>query len=203
MNDRLTAFVTRRLFAVLALVGTVLTGVLGVTGQIDHNSHLNHITLTVSDFAVADRGGPTDWAMVLFGASGLALNFALRPCRLAAFSLLVFGASMVVTAVFPTDVGTDLSTTGYVHRYASVSAFVALPVAALLIARRFPGTVAVRWAHGLVLASGVFMVLMLGSAWAADRALLGLIERLLIGSELVLLGLLAWLAGPGRLGSPR
>ena len=123
----------------------------------------------------------------------LALNVALRPRRLVAFSLLIFGVSMVATAVFPTDVGTDLSTTGYVHRYASTCAFIALPVAARLIARH-GSSAAVRWTTGLVLASAVFMVLMLGSAWVADRALIGLIERLLIGCELVLLGLLAWLA---------
>lgn len=173
---------TRRL-ALAGVAGCVLTALLAAIGQVDPDPQLSHTSLTVSDFAAHDRGGATDTAMVVFGVSAFALLAALRPNRLPTALLALFGTAMTVAALFPTDLG-PLSATGYVHRHASMLAFVALPLAALALRT---GSRAVRWT---VAASGLAAAAMLASATLADRQLIGAIERYLLLAEVLLLGLL-------------
>jgi uncharacterized protein DUF998 len=201
MIELLRGAPARRLFAALAWLGLALTVLLAVVGQIDPDPHLDPLALTVSDYAVADRGGVTDAAMVMFGVSALALLMALRDVpRGAAVLMAVFATGMFVAAVAPTDPGTDLSVTGQIHRYASVVAFVALPLAALLLTRRAPALFgrAVGWVRGLVLATGLFMVAMLVSSTVGDRLLVGLAERLLLVTSVALLAALVTRAGSSR-----
>ena len=181
----------RAAFAGIALFGAALTALLAVIGQFGPDPDLSQISLTVSDYAVADRGGVTDWAMLTFGGSALALLLALdRPRRLISAILACFAVAMVVAALAPTDPGPQLTLTGLVHRYASVAAFAALPTAALLLADRFGRLAGL--IRGLVAASSVFMLAMLGSTTFAERAWIGLAERLLLGTGVVLQGILAF-----------
>jgi hypothetical protein len=181
----------RAAFAGMALLGAALTALLALIGQYGPDPSFSQISLTVSDYAVADRGGVTDSAMVAFGCSALALMLALqRPRRLISALLGLFAAAMIVAALAPTDPGSHLTLTGLIHRYASVTAFAALPTAGLLLAGRFGQLAgAIR---GLVAASSVFMLAMLGSATLADRAWIGVAERLLLGTGVILLGVLAF-----------
>ncbi|GAA1405179.1 DUF998 domain-containing protein [Catellatospora coxensis] len=175
--------IDRRLLAGTGLAGTALTALLAAVGQVDPDPQLSHVSLTVSDFAVHDRGGATDAAMVVFGLSAWCLLPALRQTAPRVL-LALFGAAMTVAALAPTDLG-PLSTTGYVHRYASMLAFVALPLAAVTLR---PVSRAVRWTAAT--AAG-FAALMLASATLADRFLIGAAERYLLLAEVVLLALLA------------
>ncbi|MEV0456297.1 DUF998 domain-containing protein [Catellatospora methionotrophica] len=176
--------IDKRLLAGAGLVGSALTALLAAVGQVDPDPQLSHVSLTVSDFAVHDRGGATDMAMVVFGLSAWCLLPVLRQAA-PRILLAVFGAAMVVAALAPTDLG-PLTATGYLHRYASMLAFVMLPLAAVTlrpVGRALRATAAV---------AGGFAVLMLASATLADRYLIGAAERYLLLSEVVLLGLLAW-----------
>jgi hypothetical protein len=157
----------------LAIAGVALTFYLAVIGQFGPDPELSKISLTVSDFAVSDRGGATDTAMVTFGASAIVLLFALRPKRVPSLLLGLFGVAMLVAAIAPTDEGTHLSTAGYVHRYASMAAFIALPVAALLITTR-------RAVKAMCYGSFAIMMAMAASSMFAGRAYIGLIERVLL-----------------------
>lgn len=178
--------ISRRTLALAGFGGTVVTALLALVGQVDPDPQLDHLALTVSDFAVQDRGGATDIAMVVFGASAVAVAGAVRE-RLAQVLLALFAVAMVVAAVAPTDFEGPLSTVGYIHRYASMVAFVVLPVVALVLNRT-------RWMVGV---SVGFMLLMLASATIGDRVLIGLAERFLLLAEVVLLAMMAWDARGG------
>lgn len=180
----------RAAFAFTALIGAGLTALLAVIGQFGPDPDFSQVSLTVSDYAVADRGGVTDWAMVVFGGSALALLLALdRPRRMLTGILGLFATAMIVAAVAPTDAGTHLTLTGNIHRYASIAAFAALPTAGLLLADRYGRLAGL--IRGLVAASSVFMLAMLGSAVLAHRVWIGVAERLLLGTAVILLGVLA------------
>jgi hypothetical protein len=86
-----------------------------------------------------------------------------------------------------------------VHRWASIAAFVALPIAALGLIRVLPPAVhrVIRW---LVLIAVVFMIAMAVSSSFVGRDDIGVIERVLLGDEAVLLAGVAfgsWRAGGG------
>ena len=181
-----------------------MTLVLAIVGQVDPDPGMSHVNLTVSDFAVADRGGATDWSMLTFALAGLLFLGSLRPVGsvrtfVARAALVLFSGGMVTAAIAPTDPGLTLTATGYVHRWASIAAFVALPAAALGLIRVLPPAVhrMIRW---LVLIAVVFMIAMAVSSSFAGRADIGVIERVLLGDETVLLAALAfgsWRAGGG------
>ncbi|WP_144126744.1 DUF998 domain-containing protein [Catellatospora sichuanensis] len=175
--------IDRRMLAGTGLAGSVLTALLAAIGQVDPDPQLSHVSLTVSDFAVHDRGGATDAAMVVFGLSAWCLLPAVRATA-PRILLALFGAAMTVAALAPTDLG-PLTTTGYLHRYASMLAFAALPLAAVTLR---PVSRAVRWTAAAAAGSAV---LMLASATLADRFLIGAAERYLLLAEVLLLGLLA------------
>jgi hypothetical protein len=178
----------------VALAGFALAAVLVLDSHLDPNSGLDPWQLTVSDFAVSDRGGSADTAMLVMAGASLVLLAALRRAgvRLGGWVTALFAvwsAGLAAAALVPTDEpGLPLTVAGYVHRYASIAAFVALPVAGWLLAGRLPGTTRLR---GTVLAGAGFAVAMLGSAALGDRQLIGLAERLLLAAEALLLVLLA------------
>jgi hypothetical protein len=88
-----------------------------------------------------------------------------------------------------------MSTAAQVHRYASVAGFVCLPGAALVLASRFAAEAAWSTLSGplrrLATASGVGLLLLLYVAFPGGRVLMGLVERALIGVEIVVLLVLA------------
>ncbi|MFG2299014.1 DUF998 domain-containing protein [Streptomyces sp. NPDC048603] len=166
----------------------------------DTDQELSPLSLTVSDFAALDRGGPIETGMALLGGVSLALLVAAR-ARTAAVRgvpsvlLAVWGLGLVIAAVVPTDPLTDrLSGPALVHRYASIAAFTALPAAGLLLARRLGadpragGTV--RCLRLLSWAALGGAAVMAYSAGPGGRELIGLVERVLLGCEVALLGVL-------------
>ncbi|KAB1913235.1 DUF998 domain-containing protein [Micromonospora sp. AMSO31t] len=178
----------------LALGGIALAAVLAVVGHLEVNDNLNPWSLTVSDFAVSDRGGVIDAAMAVLAAATIVLLPALRRAgagRLAGALLVAWSAGLMAAAVVPTnEPGLPMDAAAYVHRYASVVAFLALPVAGWLVARRLGGRAA-GWVRGLVLTSLVLAAAMVWSAYPGDRVLIGLAERLLILAEVALLAVVA------------
>ncbi|RQX54739.1 DUF998 domain-containing protein, partial [Micromonospora chalcea] len=62
----------------LALGGIVLAAVLAVMGHVGVSDDLDPWSLTVSDFAVSDRGGVIDTAMAVLAAASVVLLPALR-----------------------------------------------------------------------------------------------------------------------------
>ncbi|RAO47154.1 DUF998 domain-containing protein [Micromonospora saelicesensis] len=184
----------------LALGGIALAALLTVIGHLEVNDDLNPWALTISDFAVSDRGGVIDIAMVVLALATVALLYGLRRAspprsrsgRTAELLLGAWVAGLLLAAVVPTnEPGTAMTTAAYLHRYASVIAFLALPVGGWLLARRDQLTPAARWLRGLAVASLVLAAAMVWSAYPGDRVLLGLAERLLILTEVGVLTVVA------------
>ncbi|MGN9764636.1 DUF998 domain-containing protein [Micromonospora sp. SD12] len=184
----------------LALGGIALAALLAVIGHVEVNEDLDPWALTVSDFAVSDRGGVIDAAMVVLAAATAVLLPALwrahrpsdaGPKRAAEALLAAWVGGLLLAAVVPTNQpGLPMDAAAYVHRYASVVAFLALPVAGWLLARRLPGA-AGRRVRGLATASVALAAAMVWSAYPGDRLLLGLVERLLILTEVAMLVVVA------------
>ncbi|WP_327030466.1 DUF998 domain-containing protein [Micromonospora sp. NBC_01740] len=184
----------------LALGGIALATLLAVIGHVEVSENLDPWTLTVSDYAVSDRGGVIDVAMLVLAAATAVLLPALwrghRPAaagagRAAEAFLAAWVGGLLLAAVVPTnEPGLPMDTAAYVHRYASVVAFLALPAAGWLLARRLPAA-AGRRVRGLATASVVLAAAMVWSAYPGDRLLLGLVERLLILTEVAVLVVVA------------
>jgi hypothetical protein len=197
----------------LALGGIALAAVLAVVGHVEVNDDLNPWSLTVSDFAVSDRGGVIDAAMAVLAAATAVLVPALWRTgaaaasrgahrsrdartaggrqRIAAVLLVAWTAGLLAAAVIPTnEPGLPMDTAAYLHRYASVVAFVAVPIAGWLLAGQLGGRVG-GWLRALTLTSLLLAGAMIWSAYPGDRVLIGLAERLLILTEVALLALVA------------
>lgn len=183
----------------LALGGIVVAALLTVIGHLEVNDDLSPWALTISDFAVSDRGGVIDVAMVVLALATVALLLGLRrtgpPRPRAGTAELLLGAwvaGLLLAAVVPTnEPGTAMTTEAYLHRYASVVAFLALPVSGWLLARRPALAPAARTLRTLVLLSLALAAAMVWSAYPGDRVLLGLAERLLILTEVAVLATVA------------
>jgi nitrate reductase NapE component len=93
----------------------------------------------VSDYAVGDYGTLEVLAMLAVGLGALALTAALhqtpRRSTVGLVLLAVFGLAKVAQAFFPIDVGGETTTSGGLHSVLGTVAFVALPVAAVLLSR--------------------------------------------------------------------
>ncbi|MEU8115960.1 DUF998 domain-containing protein [Micromonospora sp. NPDC053740] len=184
----------------LALGGIALAALLTVIGHLEVNDDLNPWALTISDFAVSDRGGVIDIAMVVLALATVALLYGLRRAspprprsgRTAELLLGAWVGGLLLAAVVPTnEPGTAMTTAAYLHRYASVIAFLALPAAGWLLARRPDLTPAARTLRALVLLSLALAAAMIWSAYPGDRMLIGLAERLLILTEVAVLATVA------------
>lgn len=201
-RPRLLTPARARLLALVTAGGAVLATVLTVLAHVASAPGMDAVSLTISDYAVSDRGTPMVAAMFVLGAASLALPLGLRAAgsgvgRLPATLLLGWSGGLIAAAAIPTDpLGTaPLSTQGYVHRYVSVTAFVCLPVAVLLAVRRLGADP--RWQGGLrpVRALAVTSVVGLAGlylvAYPGDRVMMGLVQRILVATEVLLLALLA------------
>ena len=183
-----------RNLGLVALGAIALAALLTVIGHLEVNDDLNPWSLTVSDFAVSDRGGVIDVAMVALAVAAAVLVPALRRVRrsMGELPLAAAAGGLLLAAVVPTnEPGLPMDAAAYLHRYASVVTFVALPVGGWLLARRdaLPGTAP--WLRALVLVSLALAGAMIWSAYPGDRLLIGLAERLLILVEVGLLAVVA------------
>ncbi|MGC4773266.1 DUF998 domain-containing protein [Micromonospora sp. DT44] len=182
----------------LALGGIAVAALLTVIGHLEVNDDLNPWALTISDFAVSDRGGVIDVAMVVLALATAALMYGLRragPPRSGRVVELLLGAwvaGLLLAAVVPTnEPGAAMTASAYVHRYASVVAFLALPIGGWLLARRPDLTPTARTLRALVVLSLALSAAMVWSAYPGDRLLIGLAERLLILTEVAVLATVA------------
>ncbi|GAA3443407.1 hypothetical protein GCM10018955_28450 [Planomonospora venezuelensis] len=185
----------------IACAGILLAAVAAVVGQIDPDPYLDPLDLTVSEYAVLDRGGATGLAMMALGVGSLALVAGLRAAQapvgaLAERLMLVWGGALLLIAIVPAAApGLALGAGAQVHRYVSVAAFAVMPVAGALMAARFgrderwrPVARPLEW---LALAGGFGLLAITYVALPGDRVLIGLVERALLGTEVALVGVLA------------
>lgn len=197
-----------------AAVSTVLVGLLHV---IVDPSEVDPVRRTISEYALGDHRPLFNAAVLVLAAGSVGVLAALVGARLtravSAPSMLIgtWSVAMVAVVAFQKidwSVGPTLG--GYVHRYASLVAFLSLPLAGL--------TLAVRWGRDRswrppALCTGALSVLSL--AWLAPILLgfvlrpltgipwwrfvpLGLVERGLAVTEVAVvfaLGWWAWRAG--------
>ncbi|MFZ3592775.1 DUF998 domain-containing protein [Streptomyces sp. BH104] len=187
-----------RLLAPAVWTAVVVAMMAALLAPRDTDPGLSQLSLTVSDFAALDRGGPIETAMAALGLVSLLLLAVARK-RLPAMRglpsvlLAIWGAGLVLAAVVPTDPLTaHLTGSAYVHRYASVAAFAALPAACLVLAGRL-GSAAGRtvgWLRVLSLLAVAGAGAMAYSAGPGGRELIGLVERVMLGCEVIMLGVL-------------
>ncbi|SDD07986.1 DUF998 domain-containing protein [Actinokineospora iranica] len=191
------------LVPVLGLVG-LLAGVALMLALhvLPPTSAINPVRRTISEYALGSSKWLFDLSVVLV-AAGSALGFAelarRRAARPAALALgVVWTVSLLVVVVFTkTDWSVGPSLGGTIHRYASVAAFLSLPLAVLLLAGAvFPLSAGWRWtARGLGIASlvwfgtiliGVLNMVAGGPPWWYFVPL-GLVERMVAGSAVAAL----------------
>lgn len=201
-SEAMTA--VKRLYPWIACASILFSVVAVVAGQFGLDPYLDPLNVTVSEYAVSDRGGMTEVAMAVLGIGSLALLAGLRsagaPVRGAPQWLLaVWSVALVVAALVPTTpIGHDLDTAALVHRYVSVAAFVSLPAAGALLVPRLssdaswkPVARVVEW---VALAGGFGLLAITYVAMPGERVMIGLVERVLLGAEVALLAVLAaWL----------
>jgi hypothetical protein len=131
--------------AIVVALGMI--GSLHVTGP---SAELDPMRRTISQYALLETGDVFNAAVVVLAAGSAATLLALIRTGLvpvrsgAASALLLWCGGLAAVVYFPKHnwaVGPSIE--GTLHRYASVVAFLALPVAALLIGRRWRGDA--RW----------------------------------------------------------
>lgn len=200
---------TRRpLLPALGLVALIAgVGLLLALHVLPPTSQISPVRRTISEYAL----GPSKWAFdlaVLLVAAGSAMAFAelVRRglVRLASAALLlgaVWTASLLLVVAFTkTNWSVGPSVGGAIHRYASVAAFLSLPLAVLVAAGVvFPAARAWRWlARGLGAASllwfgsilvGVVNMAAGGPPWWRFVPL-GFVERMVAGFAVAALAVL-------------
>jgi uncharacterized membrane protein YhaH (DUF805 family) len=193
----------------LAGVGTAVV-FLGLTFLVDE---VDPVRRTLSEYALLDGVKPLfDLGVLAFAAAAAATAFALvragavRPWSVPTVGLALGALGLVTVVVFEkTNWAVGPSLGGTIHRYASLLAFVALPVAAIAVrqarAARWAGIVSLLWFAPIVV--GFAQRPFTGVSWW--RAIpLGLVERGLALSEVVAVGLLAlWVHSRARREDPR
>ncbi|MBG0820163.1 DUF998 domain-containing protein [Planomonospora sp. ID91781] len=191
----------KMLYPLIACAGILIAAVAAVVGQIDPDPYLDPLNLTISEYAVLDRGGATEFAMMSLGVASFALVAGLRAVRApvgtaAERLMLVWSAALVLIAVVPTVApGAVLDLGAQVHRYVSVGAFAAMPVAGMLMVTSLSEDerwrAAARPVEWLSLAGGFGLLAITYVALPGDRVLIGLVERVLLGAEVALVAVLA------------
>lgn len=198
-------------FGLLAIAGClVLVGVLhGQAGD-----RVDPIRLTISEYALGDHGWMFDVGLSALAAGSALVLLALLLAGLlrwpsgGAIALAVWAVALPVLVAFQkADWSVGPSVGGYVHRYACLTAFVALPVAALAAGRRWRadpligrlatglrilGLLSFGWLSSIVF--GMLLYPLTGVSWW-QIVPLGLVERGLVLTEiaaLVLLGCAPW-----------
>ncbi|MFC5063528.1 DUF998 domain-containing protein [Actinomycetospora atypica] len=199
--------------AALATAGSVVAlGVVAVVGAmhlVAPWSRHDPVRRTISEYAVGPGGWLFDVAVLGLVAATVAVTAALvlrgvLPLRSAAVVLLgVWCVGLVLVVVFEKtnwSVGPSLS--GSIHRYASLAAFLALPTAGLLVARRHRGERWARWVTACAVVALASFVPIIGAillnpvlATPWYRAVpLGLIERVLSLAEVAMVVVLGFRA---------
>jgi hypothetical protein len=195
----MTRHVLARALAGASILGLLVAVVSTVVGHLGLGPGYSPLKLTVSDYALSSRGTAIEVAMMALALGALALLAGFRAAGarvggLPAALVSVWSAGLLVAAAVPTDpvTATSMSTAAYVHRYASVTAFAVLPVAAVALASRLPGGASLRVpVRRLAIGCAVGLAVLWYDAFPGDRFLMGLVERGLIGLEIAVLAVLS------------
>lgn len=200
--------------ATAGLVGAGLSAVLvGLLHVLVDPAEVNPVRRTISEYALGEHRALFDAGVLLLAAGSAAVLVALVVARLlpavstASVLLAVWSVALAVVVAFPKiDWSVGPTAGGYLHRYASLLAFLSLPVAGLLLARRWRHDP--RWRRH---ATGTALLSLASLAWLAPilagfalRPLtgmpwwrfvpLGLVERGLAVTEVAVVVALAWWA---------
>jgi hypothetical protein len=190
-----------RVFASVSILGLLTAVVATVIGHIGLGPGYDPLKLTISDYALSNRGVTIEIAMVALALGAPALLAGLRAVGVAirglpAVLLSIWSVGLLLAAIIPTDPPevTTLSTAALIHRYTSVAAFVALPIAAAVIASRFPGMGRrmVSAVRRLCVACALGVALLWYVAFPGGRVMMGLVERSLVGVEIAILMVLSF-----------
>lgn len=194
-----------------AVVGTVL--VMGVLHVLPPSSEISPYRRTISEYALTEAGLAFNVAVLLLAAGSVATMLALvgtglMPARSGGvLALLLWSVALAAVVYFPKHnwaLGPSLD--GTVHRFASVVAFLSLPVGALLIGRAWRAhprwRVHAGWTSGLglwsLLCFAPIIAAIVAQRWTGVpwwRAIpLGAVERVLALSEVAIVLGLAWWA---------
>lgn len=123
-------------------------------------TNVDPVSAPVSDYAVGDYGTLEMLALLAVGLSALALTACLYQtmrCSMVGLVLLaIYGLAKAAQAFFPIDVGDETTTSGTIHNVLGIVAFLALPVAAVLVSRSRGG---VEMVVALLLAVAMIAVL--------------------------------------------
>jgi len=196
--------------------------VIGVMHLVGPSSRVDPVRRTISEYALLEGGWLFDVAVVLLALGSAGVLAALVAARLTparSLPVVLLGAwcvgLLLVVAFEKTNWSIGPSVSGYIHRYASLVAFLALPLGALLLVRRHRGDpatrplrIGVRWGSWLALASflpivgAIALRGVIGLPWW--RAVpLGLLERGLALAEVLVVALLGlWALAQARRSLP-
>lgn len=200
-------FATAGALAVLA--ATVVIGLLELDAA---RGGMSLVRRTISHHALTGNGWAFDLAVLLIAAGSLGITVALTAAgvlrqRPAAVAFGLWCSGLVLIALFTKhDWSVGPSASGYVHWAGTLLAFLSLPVAMILLGRRWLndrrwhghallslalGVLSLLWFLPIVWAVGVHLTV--GTPWW-EAVPLGLVERLLAGTELLALGVAGWWA---------
>ncbi|PZG53906.1 hypothetical protein C1I98_05305 [Spongiactinospora gelatinilytica] len=186
---------------VVAGFAAVVTGAVAMLG-LHLTAGLDPMHGLISEYAFAPAGWLLGVSLTCF-AAGAAL-FAMAMVRSAgsrrvALLVAAWGACMMLVGAFPTDrPGVPLSMSGGIHRYAALVAFLAMPLAGLILARLVTRD---RWATAMRVLCGIALVCLVavvvpyalrfvGIPVSNDDIPAGLTQRLVVVTELGVLVLL-------------
>ncbi|WP_162795604.1 DUF998 domain-containing protein [Nonomuraea lactucae] len=160
---------------------------------------LDPLHTVISEYAFHSTGWLLPTSLTLFAVGGVLTAEALRRAgagRWVVALLIAWAVSMFLIGAFPTDrPGVPLSLSGGIHRYAAFAAFLAMPVAGMLLARtqaRYAGAVRTLSAialGALLLVVIPYVVRMLGIPLGDDDIPAGLTQRIVVTTELGVLAL--------------
>ncbi|GAA4575909.1 DUF998 domain-containing protein [Planotetraspora kaengkrachanensis] len=191
----------KRLYPLIACGGILYAVIYVVTAQVAGGSALDPVTMTISEYASLDRGIGIEAAMAVLGLSSLALTAGMRAAGAPIDGwprvlLTVWSVSLIAAAFVPTTAaGREPGWATGAHLVLSAAAFVSVPVAATLLAGRLgqdgrwsPAARPVEW---LALAGGLGLAAITYVALPGHGVMVGLVERLLLSTEVAVLLVLA------------
>ena len=196
-----------RATAAAGLVGVALAVVFVGLLHVRYAGDVDPVRRTISEYALRDLGWMFDTGVLALAAGSVAVLIALVRAGLvrwpsfAAVGMLVWAAGMVAVVVFEkTNWAVGPSVGGVIHRYASLVAFLALPIATLAATRgrdgaawpRLLAIAALTWLGAIL--SGVVLRPISGVPWWQFLPL-GIMERGLAVTEVAIVVALAMWAG--------